>query len=136
MKRWRGRNRLIRRKAELKACSEVYTELSIRPANPEVAYGVLSGGNKQKILIGRLLLEQPDLYVLCEPTRGVDVRTRYEIYSIIRKLGRSHAGILIISSDVEDLLAVCDRIGVVADGHVAEPMALSELDSEARKVML
>jgi ribose transport system ATP-binding protein len=136
MSRWLGPLRLIRRRAEKSACAQVYAELSVRPPDPEFLYGGLSGGNKQKVLFGRMLLERPDVYVLCEPTRGVDVRTRHEIYGIIRRLIRDNAAVLLVSSDAEDLMAVCDRVGVVHEGGVADPVPVTELSDEAKKEML
>jgi ribose transport system ATP-binding protein len=137
VRQWRGKLGLVNLGKERAACEDVSSELSVRPAGIERPYGELSGGNKQKVLFGRLLLEQPGLYVLCEPTRGVDVATRHAIYALIRKLGQEQAGVLLISSDAEDLFAVCSRVGTVReDGRVDEPVEFSELDSEAKRMML
>jgi ribose transport system ATP-binding protein len=137
VRRWRGKLGLVNLEKERAACEDVSSELSVRPTGIERPYGALSGGNKQKVLLGRLLLEQPGLYVLCEPTRGVDVATRHAIYALIRKLGQGQAGVLLISSDAEDLFAVCSRVGVVReDGRVDEPVEFSALDSAAKRMML
>jgi ribose transport system ATP-binding protein len=115
---WRSRSRLLRRGRERQQAHEMSRSLSVRPDDPDAEFGTLSGGNKQKVIFGRVLLRHPDLYVLCEPTRGVDVATRTEIYNVIGQLRSQDAAVLVVSSDAEDLFAVCDRIGVVHEGRI------------------
>ncbi len=79
----------------------------------------LSGGNQQKVVIGKWLMRQPKLFVLDEPTRGVDVGAKYEIYSLMDRLAREGSGVLFISSEVEELMAMCDRILVMNRGEVS-----------------
>ncbi|MBS1675907.1 MAG: sugar ABC transporter ATP-binding protein [Actinobacteria bacterium] len=113
MNRWVGRGRLVAGGREIRACEEMVDRLSIKPPRLDEEYRVLSGGNKQKVVFGRALLREPDVYVLCEPTRGVDVATRAEIYRLIREIADSGAGVLVVSSDAEDIFAVSDVVGVV-----------------------
>jgi ribose transport system ATP-binding protein len=103
--------------------------LAVHPADADIAYGTLSGGNKQKVLFGRVLFRKPQLYVLCEPTRGVDIGTRREIYRLIHELADSGAGVLVVTSDSEDLFAVCDRIAVVEEGSLGEFLPVGETDA-------
>jgi ribose transport system ATP-binding protein len=126
---WRYTRRigLIHRDRERSSVGVMSTRLAVRPADPSTPYGVLSGGNKQKVVIGRALLQEPNLVVLCEPTRGVDIGTRADIYTLIRNLAASGTAVLITTSDAEDLFAVCDRIGVVEAGRVSPPKRLDEL---------
>jgi ribose transport system ATP-binding protein len=104
--------------------------LGVSPSDPAAAFGTLSGGNKQKTVFGRVLMRRPALYVLCEPTRGVDVGTRMEIYQLIERLAEDGAGVLIVSSDSEDLFAVCDRIAVVNDGHLGAFLTAAETNPD------
>jgi ribose transport system ATP-binding protein len=92
--------------------------LNVRPADPSITIDSLSGGNQQKVLMGRAAMEEPDLYVLCEPTRGVDVATRRAIYEFIARVRRSGSAVIVITVDVDDALAVSDRIGVVENGRI------------------
>jgi ribose transport system ATP-binding protein len=101
--------------------------LGVVPPDADGPFEPLSGGNKQKVIFGRALSRAPDLYVLCEPTRGVDIATRLAIYELIREIGSTQAGVLIASSDVDDLLAVCDEVGVVVDGTVSRLQAIESL---------
>ena len=127
IRRYTRRIGLIHRDRERSSVKEMSARLTVRPADPATLYGVLSGGNKQKVVIGRALLQEPNLVVLCEPTRGVDVGTRADIYALIRDVAASGAAVLITTSDAEDLFAVCDRIGVVEAGRVPPPQRLEEL---------
>lgn len=135
LRRMRSRFGLLSDKAEQSACREIFDHLDVRPADPELAFGGLSGGNQQKVILGRLLLQDPDLLVLCEPTRGVDVATRHEIYQMIRDLRLAGKGVLVVSSDVEDVFAVCDRAGVVTDGVSTDPVPLGEVSDATKEAM-
>jgi len=127
--RWRSPWRLLRLRRERADGDAVMTDLRVVPTDSSKPMGTLSGGNQQKVLFGRALLRQADIFVLCEPTRGVDVRTRVEIYSLIGRLKARGAAILVITSDSEDLFAVCDQIGVLQQGTLErlwDPTELSE----------
>ena len=78
----------------------------------------LSGGNQQKVLIGRWLANNPDVLILDEPTRGIDVGAKYEIYCIIEELARSGKSIIMISSEMAELIGMSDRVMVMCDGRV------------------
>ena len=81
--------------------------------------GSLSGGNQQKVIIGRWLLTQPDILMLDEPTRGIDIGAKFEIYQLIQELAKKDKGIIMISSEMPELLGVTDRILVMSNGRVA-----------------
>ena len=79
----------------------------------------LSGGNQQKVIIGRWLLTDPEVLLLDEPTRGIDVGAKYEIYQLILDLANKGKTVLMVSSEMPELLGVCDRIVVMSGGRVA-----------------
>jgi ribose transport system ATP-binding protein len=126
---WRRPSRLIRRGAERKDATAMIDRLSIHPPDADAAFGTLSGGNKQKVVFGRVLFRRPQVYVLCEPTRGVDIGTRREIYRLIHQLCDDGGAVLVVTSDSEDLFAVCDRIAVVEEGHLGHFISVSETDA-------
>ena len=80
--------------------------------------GQLSGGNQQKVVIGKWLLIAPDLLILDEPTRGIDVGAKYDIYSHINQKALEGTGVLFISSEMDELMGVCDRILVMSAGKI------------------
>ena len=100
-----------RAKAAIKA-------LAIRVAGPDVNVGSLSGGNQQKVLLSRLLETNPAVLILDEPTRGVDVGAKQEIYRIIDKLAQQGVAILVISSEMPEVMGIADRILVMREGHI------------------
>ena len=79
----------------------------------------LSGGNQQKVIIGRWLLTEPDVLLLDEPTRGIDVGAKYEIYQLILDLANKGKTVIMVSSEMPELLGVCDRILVMSGGRLA-----------------
>ena len=94
------------------------------------AVKTLSGGNQQKAVIGKWLLDKPAVLIIDEPTRGVDVGAKYEIYSIINDLAAQGTGVIFISSELEELLGVCDRILVMSNGEIQATFARAEFDKE------
>ena len=134
--RWRSLGRLLALRREERDAQTMATELNVVPVDAAGPYGVLSGGNKQKVIFGRVLMREPQVYVLCEPTRGVDIGTRTEIYRLIRKLRSKDVAVLVISSDSEDLFAVCDRIGVVDDGTVAELVPAEQMNTQQLEALV
>jgi ribose transport system ATP-binding protein len=99
--------------------SRAFATLGIHAANFGVTAGVLSGGNQQKVLLSRLLATTPKVLILDEPTRGVDVAAKSEIYSIIDNLAKSGTAILVISSDLPEIIGICDRVIVMRAGRIA-----------------
>jgi methyl-galactoside transport system ATP-binding protein len=79
----------------------------------------LSGGNQQKVIISRWLLTEPEVLLLDEPTRGIDVGAKYEIYELILKLAKDNKTVLVVSSEMPELLGICDRILVMSGGRLA-----------------
>jgi ABC-type sugar transport system ATPase subunit len=115
----------LRRKAEFNAASGFIRKLSIRPPSPAKPVGRLSGGNQQKSLLARWLFANSRVFLLDEPTRGVDVAARSEIYREINELAEAGAAIVMVSSDLPELLGMSDRILVMRRGRV-----VAELDAK------
>ena len=136
LRKWRRRSLVIDQRRERQDCEEILSGLAIKPNSPDVEFDVLSGGNKQKVIFGRALLYHPDVYVLCEPTRGVDVGTRSEIYRLIREIASQGAGVLVVSSDAEDLFSVCDRVGLMAKGRLQPLQDIADLSPSDLEMMV
>jgi len=103
---------------ERKMADSYRETLGIKAPNVEQFVGNLSGGNQQKVLLGKWIFSQPDVLLLDEPTRGVDVGAKYEIYEIINDLVRQGKAILLVSSDLTEILGMCDRIYVMNEGKM------------------
>ena len=101
-------------------------KLDIKPPDPDKTVGTLSGGNQQKVLLGKWLAGQPKLLVLHEPTQAVDVGARHDIIDAIREAAADSCGVLISSVDAADLPALCDRVLVLRAGAVVAELAASQ----------
>ena len=102
--------------------------LELRPADPDRPAITLSGGNQQKILLARWLVHGTRVLLLDEPTRGVDVGARAEIYALVRELAAAGNAVVVVSSEIEEVLGLADVVLVVADGHVLETLPASQID--------
>jgi len=112
-----------------KAVSRTQIEaLELRPANPDLLAGNLSGGNQQKILLARWLVQGTEILLLDEPTRGVDVGARAEIYGLIRRLAAAGTAIIVVSSEIPEVIGLADRVLVVAEGRVVQTSAATDID--------
>ena len=99
--------------------AQAFQALRIRAASPQVTVGSLSGGNQQKVLLSRWLETGPKVLILDEPTRGVDIGAKSEIYRIIDELAERGIGIIVISSELPEIIGICDRVLVMREGHLA-----------------
>ena len=115
-------------RAERKITREQIDALELRPADPDRAAITLSGGNQQKILLARWLVHGTRVLLLDEPTRGVDVGARAEIYALIRRLAAAGNAVVIVSSEIEEVLGLADTVLVIADGRVLETLPASQID--------
>ncbi len=97
----------------------VIQSMKVKTPGKKTRIKSLSGGNQQKVIIGRWLLTQPDVLLLDEPTRGIDVGAKYEIYQLILNLAEQGKGVMMVSSEMPELLGICDRILVMSNGHLA-----------------
>ncbi|MCK3655922.1 sugar ABC transporter ATP-binding protein [Pasteurellaceae bacterium Macca] len=109
----------------------VIDSMNVKTPSHKTTIGSLSGGNQQKVVIGRWLLTQPDILMLDEPTRGIDIGAKYEIYQLIMQLAQKEKGIIMISSEMPELLGVTDRILVMSNGKVAGIVETATTSQEA-----
>jgi ribose transport system ATP-binding protein len=95
-----------------------FSALRVRAPSPAVNVGSLSGGNQQKVLLSRWLEIGPRVLILDEPTRGVDIGAKSEIYRIIDELAQRNIGVIVISSELPEVIGICDRVLVMREGHI------------------
>jgi ABC-type sugar transport system ATPase subunit len=122
-----GRPWKLAKRAERQLVRRWIEQLSIVTAGQEAAISTLSGGNQQKVVMARCLALEPGILVLCEPTAGVDIGARIAIYDLIAELSRDGLTVVVASSDLGDLLAMCTRVVVLRDGRIAEEFAAEGL---------
>jgi ribose transport system ATP-binding protein len=115
-------------RAERRRAREVTESLDVRPAGVDRLVRLLSGGNQQKVVLARWLMRECRVLLLDEPTRGVDVGARTEIYALIRSLADSGVAVVVVSSEVEEVLGLSDRVLVVREGHVVHEGPANEID--------
>ncbi|MGH1561397.1 sugar ABC transporter ATP-binding protein [Mumia sp. DW29H23] len=115
--------------AERSAAHDAARSVDLRPDDPDRVTRTLSGGNQQKVVLARWLLRSCRVLLLDEPTRGVDVGARSEIYALIRQLADDGVAVIVVSSDIEEVLGLSDRVMVVADGRVVHSGPAGELDA-------
>jgi erythritol transport system ATP-binding protein len=117
---------LLKREDERREAQHLARELNLAAGSLDLSVMALSGGNQQKVLIARCLMRKPKLLLLDEPTRGVDVRAKAEIYAILRKLAREGIGVIFTSSEIEEVQALADRVLVLCQGRI-----VAEMEGEA-----
>ncbi len=110
---------------------EIGSRLQVKSPSIETMVDHLSGGNQQKIVIGKWLVRTPKLLILDEPSRGVDVGARGEIHRIIRELALQGMSVIVISSESEELPALCDRVLVMAEGKIVQELRGSSITRDA-----
>ncbi|WSY18691.1 sugar ABC transporter ATP-binding protein (plasmid) [Embleya sp. NBC_00896] len=120
---------LLRRGEEERLARESVERLRVKAVSVRQAVGSLSGGNQQKVVLGRWLLAGTDVLIVDEPTRGIDVGARYEIHQLLVDLAAAGKALLVVSSDLPELMGVCDRILVLSRGRVAGEVPRAEFDS-------
>jgi ABC-type sugar transport system ATPase subunit len=117
---------LINRRRERRLAEDIVRQFGVRTAGVEVGITSLSGGNQQKTIIGRWLLTKPKVLLLDDPTRGVDVGAKAELYRLMDRLCREGLGIIVTSSELPELLTVCDRILVLCEGRLTAEFSRAE----------
>jgi len=122
---------VVDRAEQRRVVDKFIARLNVRCASPDQPIRELSGGNQQKVLLARWLCTSPDLLIVDEPTRGIDVGAKAEIQSLISELASEGLGVLMISSDLEELLEGCHRVTVLRDGESVRTLEQTELSEEA-----
>jgi ribose transport system ATP-binding protein len=122
---------MLDRKAEDRQASELTRRLGVRMSGIGANVSTLSGGNQQKVAIAKQLSVDPRVIIMDEPTRGIDVGAKVEIHALLRQLAARGVGIIVISSELPELIGLCDRVMVVREGRIAGTIEDSALDEEA-----
>lgn len=120
----------INHRQERERDAEISKKLNVKTPSLETLISSLSGGNQQKIVLAKWLLRTPDVLLLDEPTRGIDVGAKFEIYKLIIELAKEGKAVLMISSEMEELIGVCDRIYVMAKGRITGELARKDFSQE------
>ena len=123
LSRFRTGRRFLDGRHEAAVVDDWVDKVGIRTAGRDAPITTLSGGNQQKVVMARCLALEPEVLVLCEPTAGVDIATRLQLYDLIKEQAAQGLGVIVSSSDVGDLLALCTRVLVLRDGQVVREIA-------------
>jgi putative multiple sugar transport system ATP-binding protein len=116
---------------EWTVANEYRKSMNIKSPTVLAKTGKLSGGNQQKVVLSKWIYSDPDVLILDEPTRGIDVGAKYEIYSIINRLAAEGKGVIVISSELPELLGICDRIYALSEGRITGELPIEEASPEA-----
>jgi len=122
---------IVDRAAERDAVQRIMQTLAIRSDGTDVAASSLSGGNQQKLVIGKWLMLAPRIILLNDPTRGIDVGTKQEIYELLRRLADEGAAILFYSTDYDELIGCCNRVLVMYDGAIKRELVGADITERA-----
>jgi D-xylose transport system ATP-binding protein len=125
------KNNFIDRKSEMKANQFFMRSLGIKARGQETPVLVLSGGNQQKVVLGKALMTEPKIILLDEPTRGIDVGAKVEVYETINKLTEEGKGVVLVSSELPELIGMSDTILILSNGRVGGVFDRKEANQEA-----
>ena len=117
------------RKENLEA-EEYMQKINVKATSINQTAGSLSGGNQQKVVLAKWMMTQPDVLILDEPTRGIDVGAKYEIYCAINDMARSGKAVIVISSEMQEIIGTCDRTYVINEGKIAGELSKEEMSQE------
>jgi putative multiple sugar transport system ATP-binding protein len=126
-----SRGGLVNDGEEFKVANRYRTEMNIKAPSVLVPTGKLSGGNQQKVVLSKWIYSAPDVLILDEPTRGIDVGAKYEIYTIINRLAAEGKAIIVISSELPELIGICDRIYALSEGRITGELPIEKANPEA-----
>ncbi|MFF7281141.1 sugar ABC transporter ATP-binding protein [Streptomyces griseorubiginosus] len=129
--RLRSRSGRLRRRREAALTEDWISRVDVRTAGRGARITTLSGGNQQKVVMARCLAQRPPVLTLCEPTAGVDIATRLQLYDLIERQADEGMGVIVSSSDTQDLLALCTRVLVVRDGRIAREISGRDITESA-----
>jgi ABC-type sugar transport system ATPase subunit len=129
--RLRTRSGRLRRRREAALTEDWISRVDVRTSGRTARITTLSGGNQQKVVMARCLAQRPPVLTLCEPTAGVDIATRLQLYDLIERQADEGTGVIVSSSDTQDLLALCTRVLVVRDGRIAREISGPDITESA-----
>jgi D-xylose transport system ATP-binding protein len=115
---------------EQQSSQKMFAELGVRAASLDTAVATLSGGNQQKVVLGKALMPEPRVIFLDEPTRGIDIGAKFEIYKIVNALAESGKAMVLVSSELPELIGMSDRILMLREGAIAGTFARAEATQE------
>jgi ABC-type sugar transport system ATPase subunit len=118
-----SRNGFIDEKAEQSIIARYFASMGVKAPNPSVAIDTLSGGNQQKVCLGRVMATQPKLLILDEPTRGIDVGVKQDVHRIIDELSRQGVAVIVITTDSDEMVRLVDRVCVFSGGQIVGELA-------------
>ena len=125
---YRGR---LHASKESKVVSDICERMNVKASSLGTAVEALSGGNQQKVVLGKWMLNEPDVLIMDEPTRGIDVGAKYEIYKLMGDLAAEKRALIMVSSELPELIGMCDRIYVMCKGGISGELARDEFTQEA-----
>jgi inositol transport system ATP-binding protein len=120
----------IDQRAERELVEQYRRALSIRMANQEVPVSTLSGGNQQKVILARCMALKPKLLIVDEPTRGIDIGAKAEVHQLLRELARNGTAVVVVSSELPEIISLSDRIVTVKEGSITGEMPAREATEE------
>lgn len=121
---------IVNKNSEILAAEEYKKRINVKASSINQTVSSLSGGNQQKVVLAKWMLTQPDVLILDEPTRGIDIGAKYEIYCVINDLAKAGKAIIVISSELEEVIGTCDRIYVINEGHISGEMSKDDVSQE------
>jgi putative multiple sugar transport system ATP-binding protein len=125
-----SKNGVLNKAQETKVAEGYRQAMAIRTPSVQQRVMNLSGGNQQKVVLSKWLFTEPEVLILDEPTRGIDVGAKFEIYGIMNKLAAEGRGVVMISSEMPELLGMCDRIYVMNEGRIMGELTRAEASQE------
>ena len=130
LRRFFSKNGVVDSNEEIVKAEEYRKLINVKANSIDQTVGSLSGGNQQKVVLAKWMLTQPDVLILDEPTRGIDVGAKYEIYCVINDLAKAGKAVVVISSEMPELIGICDRLYVINEGHIAGQLDRQEMTQE------
>lgn len=118
-------------KEEAELVGKYFDKMSVKTPSQETPIQSLSGGNQQKVLLAKWMMRDPEVLILDEPTRGIDVGAKFEIYKLMTEVAQSGKAVVMVSSELPELIGMCDRIYVMCEGHIAGELSREQFSQEA-----
>ncbi|WP_077613231.1 multiple monosaccharide ABC transporter ATP-binding protein [Clostridium sp. Marseille-P2415] len=125
-----SRRGIVNSNAENLSAEEYKKRINVKSNSINQTVSSLSGGNQQKVVLAKWMLTQPEVLILDEPTRGIDIGAKYEIYCVINDLAKAGKAIIVISSELQEIIGTCDRIYVINEGHISGELSREEVSQE------